>query len=82
MEINLVFRKIVRLNHINLLFDLLHHLFDSVLISPRCNRIFMYSFNGRSRNVQTLDVYLPTGKYSGHLIQQSGYIFRMNYNRI
>ena len=82
MEVDLIFRKVVRLNYINLLFYLLHHFFNRIFISPSGNGILMHPLDGRSRYIQTLDIYLPTGKNSRNLIQQSGYIFRMNNDSI
>ena len=78
MEVNLIFRKVVRLDNVNFLLYLLHHLLYRILISPGRNCIFMYAFNRRRGYIQAFNIYLPTGKYSRHLIQQSGDILRMN----
>ena len=82
MLIDFIIRKVVSLQYIYLFTDLLCHLFDSIFICPRGNGLFMYSFNGRCRNIQAFYIYLATGEYSRHLIQQTGEILRMNDNCI
>ena len=78
MLVDFIVREIVRLQHIYLFGDLLRHLLDSILILPGCNGIFMYPLDRGCRNVQTLDIDLPAGKYSRYLIQQTCKVFRMN----
>ena len=78
MLVDFIVREIVRLQHIYFFGDLLRHLLDSILIRPGCNGIFMYPLDRGCRNVQTLDIDLPAGKYSRYLIQQTCKVFRMN----
>ncbi len=70
------------LQHIYFLGNLLGHLFNGILVRPSGNGIFMYPLDGGGRYIQTLDVYLPAGKHSRHLIQQTGKVFRMNNDSI
>ena len=72
MEINFIFSEIMRLKHVYFLLNLLDNLLNRILVSPGCNGVLMYPLDGRSRNIQTFYINLPTGKYRRNLIQQSG----------
>ena len=82
MLIDLIIREVVCLQHIYLLGDLLGYFLNGVFIRPCGNGVLMYALDGRSRNIQTLDIDLATGKHCGYLVQQTGEVLRMNDYRI
>ena len=82
MLIDFVVGKIMSLQYIHLLGNLLHDFLDGILVRPRCNGVLVYALNGRSGHIQAFDIDLPAGKHRRHLIEQTGNVFRMDDNGI
>ena len=70
--------KVVGLKHIDFLLDLLGDDHNLLFGCPAGNGIFVHSLNAGGRHIQTLNVYLPTGKYGSNLIQYTGKVLGEN----
>ena len=74
--------EIMRLDHVNLLLDLPHHLLHDVFGCPAGYRVLVHSLDGRRRHVQALDIDLAAGEHGRYLVQRSREVLRMNDYRI